>query len=102
MLLDCGEGTYGQLRRRYGAASDEIIGSLKCIWISHIHADHHAGLGRSVAPYAVKWKDFCARCLLVQRSLVKPRIVLCRPQMLHETLKQLLSGCARLNIAEFS
>ena len=59
MLLDCGEGTYGQLRRRYGAASDEIIGALKCIWISHIHADHHAGLGRSVAPCALSRRDFC-------------------------------------------
>ena len=38
MLLDCGEGTYGQLRRRYGAATDEIIAGLKCVWISHIHA----------------------------------------------------------------
>ena len=64
MLLDCGEGTYGQLRRRYGSASDEIIGGLKCIWISHIHADHHAGLGRSVtpyAPYALSRKDRPAR-----------------------------------------
>ena len=49
MLLDCGEGTYGQLRRRYGAAgADHIITGLKCVWISHIHADHHAGLARWV------------------------------------------------------
>lgn len=49
MLLDCGEGTYGQLRRRYGAAgANRIITGLKCVWISHIHADHHAGLGRWV------------------------------------------------------
>ncbi len=55
MLLDCGEGTYGQLRRRYGAATDEIIAGLKCVWISHIHADHHAGLGRlSSLPVALQ------------------------------------------------
>ena len=60
MLLDCGEGTYGQLRRRYGAATDEIVAGLKCVWISHIHADHHAGLGRSgtfhAATLAALWQ----------------------------------------------
>ena len=49
MLLDCGEGTYGQLRRRYGAAgADSIVSRLRAVWISHIHADHHAGLARCV------------------------------------------------------
>lgn len=60
MLLDCGEGTYGQLSRRYGAATNAIIAGLKCVWISHIHADHHAGLGRSdtlhAAPLATYWQ----------------------------------------------
>ena len=50
MLLDCGEGSYGQLRRRYGAGADDVIACLRCIWISHIHADHHAGLSRSADP----------------------------------------------------
>ena len=49
LLLDCGEGTYGQLRRRYGAAgADDIVSKLAAVWISHIHADHHAGLARHV------------------------------------------------------
>ncbi|KAH7295100.1 hypothetical protein KP509_27G032400 [Ceratopteris richardii] len=47
ILLDCGEGTYAQLKRRYGSdGADDILRNLKCIWISHIHADHHAGLPR--------------------------------------------------------
>ncbi len=46
LLLDCGEGTYGQLRRRYGPAADDVLANLRLIWISHIHADHHAGLAR--------------------------------------------------------
>ena len=46
MLMDCGEGTYGQLRRRYGQKADDAIRRLRMIWISHIHADHHAGLIR--------------------------------------------------------
>ena len=46
LLLDCGEGTYGQLVRRYGADTDAVLAGLRLIWISHIHADHHAGLAR--------------------------------------------------------
>ncbi|KAL3682128.1 hypothetical protein R1sor_000150 [Riccia sorocarpa] len=45
LLLDCGEGTYGQLIRRYGTRkADEVVAGLKMVWISHIHADHHTGL----------------------------------------------------------
>eukprot|EP00210_Caulerpa_lentillifera_P001052 g1015.t1 len=45
MLLDCGEGSYGQLIRRFGKdQAEQAIKKLKCIWISHIHADHHIGL----------------------------------------------------------
>jgi ribonuclease Z len=48
ILLDCGEGTLGQLKRRFGVNGgvDEVVKSLRCIWISHIHADHHTGLAR--------------------------------------------------------
>ncbi|CAA3018626.1 zinc phosphodiesterase ELAC 2 [Olea europaea subsp. europaea] len=50
LLLDCGEGTLGQLKRRFGVeGADEAVGSLRCIWISHIHADHHTGLARILA-----------------------------------------------------
>ncbi|KAI4355610.1 hypothetical protein L6164_004367 [Bauhinia variegata] len=50
LLLDCGEGTLGQLKRRYGIdGADEVVRALKCVWISHIHADHHAGLARILA-----------------------------------------------------
>uniref|UniRef100_A0A7N1A5V5 ribonuclease Z n=2 Tax=Kalanchoe fedtschenkoi TaxID=63787 RepID=A0A7N1A5V5_KALFE len=47
LLLDCGEGTLGQLKRRYGLqGADDAVRRLRCIWISHIHADHHTGLAR--------------------------------------------------------
>ncbi|KAJ1281849.1 hypothetical protein BS78_03G005400 [Paspalum vaginatum] len=50
ILLDCGEGTLGQLKRRFGVnGADEAVKSLRCIWISHIHADHHTGLARILA-----------------------------------------------------
>ncbi|XP_058780560.1 tRNase Z TRZ3, mitochondrial isoform X1 [Vicia villosa] len=50
LLLDCGEGSLGQLKRRYGVSgADDVVRSLICIWISHIHADHHTGLARILA-----------------------------------------------------
>ena len=42
ILLDCGEGTAGQLYRHYGdEATANILRNLKAIFISHMHADHH-------------------------------------------------------------
>ncbi|KAJ3810236.1 hypothetical protein F5876DRAFT_42180 [Lentinula aff. lateritia] len=71
ILLDCGEGTWGQLCRMFGTASsthtpttstslsqspgEQILGvdaflhSLKLIYISHLHADHHLGLAKILA-----------------------------------------------------
>lgn len=43
-LLDCGEGTLGQMRRLFGDEEmAEILSDLRCIVISHLHADHHLG-----------------------------------------------------------
>jgi ribonuclease Z len=45
MLLDCGEGTLGQMRRCYGPdGMRSLYDELKMIFISHMHADHHLGL----------------------------------------------------------
>ncbi|KAI3411546.1 Ribonuclease Z [Psidium guajava] len=50
LLLDCGEGTLGQMKRRFGVGgADDAVKGLRCIWISHIHADHHTGLARILA-----------------------------------------------------
>jgi len=43
-LLDAGEDTCGQLFRRFGQQSEDVLKNLRLVWISHIHADHHAGL----------------------------------------------------------
>jgi len=44
-LLDCGEGTYGQMVRALGRTEAlEKVVSLLFVWISHMHADHHLGL----------------------------------------------------------
>ncbi|GAB0134717.1 hypothetical protein EsDP_00003075 [Epichloe bromicola] len=43
-LLDCGEGTLGQIRRVFDAEETaDVLRNLKCIVISHVHADHHMG-----------------------------------------------------------
>ncbi|XP_034045567.1 zinc phosphodiesterase ELAC protein 2 isoform X2 [Thalassophryne amazonica] len=44
MLLDCGEGTFGQLCRHYGEGVDDVLSKISTIFISHLHADHHTGL----------------------------------------------------------
>ncbi|KAK0202420.1 beta-lactamase-like protein [Desarmillaria ectypa] len=50
ILLDTGEGTWGQLVRLFGtdkAASNnvwEVLRNIRCIFASHIHGDHHMGL----------------------------------------------------------
>jgi ribonuclease Z len=62
VLLDAGEGTWGQLVRQYGpgqgptesnsaTSSDvwQVLRDLKCIFISHMHADHHIGLANILA-----------------------------------------------------
>lgn len=44
MIMDCGEGTYGQLVRHFGTEeADEILASTIAIYVSHLHADHHIG-----------------------------------------------------------
>jgi ribonuclease Z len=44
ILIDCGEGTYGQLMRRFGPQQlEQLLINLKAIMITHIHADHHLG-----------------------------------------------------------
>ncbi|KAF4550561.1 tRNase Z endonuclease-like protein [Elsinoe fawcettii] len=44
ILLDAGENTVGQLRRIFSPEEfTSVMRDLRCIWISHLHADHHLG-----------------------------------------------------------
>uniref|UniRef100_A0A669BHD7 Zinc phosphodiesterase ELAC protein 2 n=1 Tax=Oreochromis niloticus TaxID=8128 RepID=A0A669BHD7_ORENI len=43
LLLDCGEGTFGQLCRHYGDDVDDALSKIATVFISHLHADHHTG-----------------------------------------------------------
>ncbi|KAL7422932.1 hypothetical protein Q5752_002229 [Cryptotrichosporon argae] len=49
VLLDAGEGTLGQLRRRFGPSLPAVYAELKMVFISHMHADHHLGLAAILA-----------------------------------------------------
>ncbi|XP_050382334.1 tRNAse Z TRZ4, mitochondrial isoform X2 [Argentina anserina] len=97
LLLDCGEGTLGQLKRRYGVeGADNAVRALRCIWISHIHADHHTGLARILA----------LRCTLLKGVPHEP-VVVVGPRQLKRYLEayqrledldmQFLDCCATLS-----
>uniref|UniRef100_A0A672V8U1 Zinc phosphodiesterase ELAC protein 2 n=1 Tax=Strigops habroptila TaxID=2489341 RepID=A0A672V8U1_STRHB len=44
LLLDCGEGTFGQLCRHYGEQVDQVLCNIAAVFVSHMHTDHHSGL----------------------------------------------------------
>jgi ribonuclease Z len=71
VLLDPGEGTLGQIRRRYGRSNAEmILKHLQMIWVSHSHQDHIGGL----------------RTIFEERAQVTDRVipVVCPPENIRE------------------
>lgn len=45
IILDCGEGTLTQIMRFYNKTeAHKVLASIKAIYVSHLHADHHMGL----------------------------------------------------------
>ncbi|KAK9452514.1 hypothetical protein V1511DRAFT_464261 [Dipodascopsis uninucleata] len=59
VLFDCGESTYFNIRRLYGPVKcNELLREVKCVFISHLHADHHLGLlsfiQRRIAAFGVE------------------------------------------------
>ena len=84
LLLEAGEGTYGQLVRRFGAAAArERVAGLGLVWISHMHADHHLGLPRILA---ARREALQARCAPGERP--EPLTVV-GPRPLRRTLGEL-------------
>ncbi|KAL1472917.1 hypothetical protein MTO96_022692 [Rhipicephalus appendiculatus] len=79
VLLDCGEGTFNQLVRFYGLErARHVLTRLSCVFVSHLHADHHLVLKERqsafetlgipyepllvVAPrFMVPWMSRCSR-----------------------------------------
>nr|XP_008197361.1 PREDICTED: ribonuclease Z, mitochondrial isoform X2 [Tribolium castaneum] len=45
IVIDCGEGTVGQIIRFYGQdKANAELAKIRAVYISHLHADHHLGL----------------------------------------------------------
>lgn len=71
ILLDAGEGTLGQLHRRFDDRQlDDVFGSLRMIVISHMHADHHIGI-RSMVEEWVRRTD---QVSLVDRAEIAAKL----------------------------
>jgi len=71
ILLDVGEGTIGQLLRAlplmeneslndHSAAAANLLLSIKAVWVSHPHADHHLGLLRLLTDRQAAISHCCA------------------------------------------
>lgn len=58
-LMDCGEGTLGQIRRVFDAEeAEDVLRNLRCVVVSHVHADHHMGAASLIkAWYEQSLKD---------------------------------------------
>ena len=83
MLLDCGEGAYGQLDRCFGrgvGGIDTALLALQCIWISHVHLDHHMGLLRILAERGEALRRECEREAAAGRmARIRPPLLIVAP-----------------------
>lgn len=63
IVLDAGEGFYGQLMRKFGPENTKsIISNIKLIWISHNHGDHVFGLHQLLSERAKLCDDIIPLC----------------------------------------
>jgi ribonuclease BN (tRNA processing enzyme) len=106
VLLDCGEGTHGQLCRRFGLPgsttaavptggtqaadvdpchSDAAVAALRVAWISHMHADHHLGLPRVIAQRARALREAAGEG---RPHLATPPLLVVGPTRLYQWLQE--------------
>ncbi|KAN0019077.1 hypothetical protein ACTFIU_002279 [Dictyostelium citrinum] len=118
ILLDAGEGTFGQLYRFFGPieVKKQLI-NLKMIWLSHLHADHHLGI-----PNICEKRQQYAKELGLKDNELEPLIII-GPDALIQWINelsvivnikfigiginsnhsnQLVQTCKKLNIKTFS
>mmetsp|Transcript_20879 Transcript_20879/g.28857 ORF Transcript_20879/g.28857 Transcript_20879/m.28857 type:complete len:173 (-) Transcript_20879:588-1106(-) len=50
LLMDCAEGSYGQLFDHFGTKErvSEVILNTRCVFITHLHGDHQLGILRFI------------------------------------------------------
>jgi ribonuclease Z len=66
ILMDCGEASLGQLFKRFGQdETEKILKSLRFVWISHIHADHHMGLASIIGARSRVLGEDCQPLLII-------------------------------------
>ncbi|KAJ3330589.1 hypothetical protein HDU91_003536 [Kappamyces sp. JEL0680] len=69
LLLDAGEGTLGQLDRRFGVDLETQLASLKLVFISHMHGDHLLGTASVVKAWREARNRKDAKLYIVAPSL---------------------------------
>uniref|UniRef100_A0A182S923 Zinc phosphodiesterase ELAC protein 2 n=1 Tax=Anopheles maculatus TaxID=74869 RepID=A0A182S923_9DIPT len=87
ILLDCGEGTVGQIYRFFGKTQAEaVLRSIKTVYISHLHADHHLGLIGLLQARKTLFGDSCERLTLLAPEQISYwlRLYDCRFESIHK------------------
>ncbi|XP_053675250.1 ribonuclease Z, mitochondrial [Anopheles nili] len=87
ILLDCGEGTVGQIWRFFGKSQAEtVLRSIKAVYISHLHADHHLGLIGLLQARKKLFGDECERISLLAPEQISYwlRLYDCRFETIHK------------------
>lgn len=74
VMMDCGEGTWGQMVRHFGLKeAKRVLCELKVVFISHMHADHHLGLINLLHERTVALRELSEYRRGPQLVLVGPR-----------------------------
>jgi Metallo-beta-lactamase superfamily len=70
VLFDAGEGTLGQLEKRFGQELRDRLRALKLVFISHIHGDHVLGLANVVFAWIAATNDTSDKLIIVATGAV--------------------------------
>ncbi|XP_033106695.1 zinc phosphodiesterase ELAC protein 2-like isoform X2 [Anneissia japonica] len=84
MILDAGEGSFAQMCRFYSNQVEDVLFKLHCVFISHIHADHHVGLVQILR----HWKQ-----VMISRGAEDRDLMLVGPKRLLIWLNQYNRNC---------
>ena len=89
IMLDCGEGSLGQMVRVFGVErTREILAKLSCVYISHMHADHHLGLINIIQARAREVGDPGEKLVIISTDRLMPFLT-----YYHTKFEPLLDQC---------
>ena len=89
IMLDCGEGSLGQMVRVFGVGrTREILAKLRCVYISHMHADHHLGLINIIQARAREVRDPEDKLVIISTDRLMPFLT-----YYHTKFEPLLAQC---------